>query len=458
MKMFTETLQRKRSTQLAPAMPTQGIWGNKAAFESDPLQFLLDAHKQYGDIVRIRLGPFSFHILSDPKESYAILVDREKHYSKRTAGYQFLSRALGQGLVTSEGTLWRKQRRVAQPAFRRSAIGDLAARMSEAAQDKVAGWRDNQRIGLAQEMTSLTLRIAGETLFDIDISNKSSELSCYVNELQDFFQKAITSPLVALFPKAPLPANLHFNRCISSLDRIIFQIIEQRRKSPSSKATLLQLFMDARDDDGYSMSDRQLRDEVITMLLAGHETTANTLVWTQYLLAKHPKIADKVSLELDMVLAGSAPTHENIAQLTYLAQVLKESLRLYPPAWSMGRRAEQEDKILGKTIPKGTIVLLSPYVIHRQPGIWPSPNDFDPDRFAAEKGSPAKGTYWPFLIGPRKCIGEHFAMTEALIVLATVLSKFKLNLVNDIEVSCDPSVTLRPKSEIYVKLSKREPA
>jgi len=452
--MFSRLLQ-KYSSELAPAIPSNNLLGNKAAFERDPLQFLLDARDQYGDLVRMRFGPFWFHLLFDPQESYAVLVDKSNQYSKRTTAYQLIARGLGRGLLTNEGEPWRKQRRIAQPAFRKSAIRELSVRMSEAARDKVGEWRDQQQVGLLTEMTSLTLRIAGETLFDIDISKETSDIHRHVNDLQDLFRQMMTSPLMMLFPMVPSPSNIRFKECVENLDRIIFQIIEQRRHSPSSKTTLLKLFINARDDDGYMMSDTQLRDEVVTMLLAGYETLANTLTWTLHLISKHRDVSEGIHEELVGVLDGDTPNIDNIGGLSYLTQVLKEALRLYPPAWSMSRKAEKQDTILGKTISEGAVIVLSPYVIHRCSSIWSSPNTFNPDRFSPETGSPERGTYWPFLIGPRKCIGEHFAMTEALIVLATVLSKYELYPTNDRDIGCDPGVTLRPDSEIFVKLTKR---
>ncbi len=444
--------------QGAPALPTRKLLGHQAEFGEDPIAMMLRARSEGGDFVRMRFGPFNFHLLSDPAEAYSVLVEKHKNYSKRTPGYKMLSTALGQGLVTSEGDLWRKQRRIIQPAFNKKKITALTEVMRQAATDQADEWellaRQGAIIDIAHEMGTVTLRIAGETLFGVDLSDEEEEVSEALGRMMTGFTRMMSVPLPFL-ASLPTPANIRSKRALADSDRVVHQIIAQRRKDPGDKPTLLNTLIDARDEDGQGMSDQQLRDEVITLLLAGHETTANALNWTFYMLSKHPAVARKLEAELDEVLDGEAPTMEQVRELPYTAQVIKESMRLYPPVWMVGRRAEEEDEICGYHVPKGALVLMSPYVLHRHPDHWENPEGFDPERFAPDRPAPARGTYMPFIVGPRKCIGEHFAMTEAVIMVATLLSRYRLEVMPGHKVETEPSVTLRPKHGIKMRIIKR---
>ncbi len=442
----------------APALPTNRLLGHQADFRADPLSLQLRARQEVGDLVRLRFGPFSFHLLSNPAEAYALLVDKSKNYSKRTPGYRMLSTVLGDGLVTSEGDLWRSQRRIIQPAFNKKKITGLTDVMREAAEDLANDWellaRQGAIVDIAHEMTTVTLRIAGETLCGVNLSDDSEEMSTAVNNLMTGFTKMMTVPFPFL-ASLPTPSNMKARRALAEVDRVVHEVIAEQRKDPGDKPTLLNMLIDARDDDGQGMSDKQLRDEVITILLAGHETTANALNWTFYLLSKHPAVARKLEAELDEVLDGAPPTMEQVRDLPYTTQVIKESMRLYPPVWTVGRRAEEADEICGYHIPKGALVLASPYVLHRHPDYWENPEGFDPERFAPDRQAPARGAYMPFIVGPRKCIGEHFAMTETVIMVATLLARYRLELQPGHKVELEPSVTLRPKHGIKMRIIKR---
>ncbi len=443
----------------APALPSRSLMGHQSKFREDPLALMQRAQRDVGDLARVRMGPFWFHLLSDPAEVYSVLVEKHRIYSKRTPGYQMLAQVLGQGLLTSEGELWKRQRRVAQPAFHKKNIAGLTEVMRVASEDLADSWeaatRDFTVLDVASEMSTVTLRIAGETLFGVDLSDESAEVSQSLDRMMHGFMQMMGSPFSMLTKSLPLPRNLEMMRTIEDLDRLVREIIAERRKEPGDKPTLLNMFIDARDDDGEGMSDTQLRDEVLTMLLAGHETTANALAWTFYCVAQHPEVARKLEAELDEVLDGNAPTMEQVQQLPYTTQVLKETLRLYPPAWTVGRRAEEGDEIAGCKIPKGGLVLMSPYVLHRHPDYWENPEAFAPERFGPDKPPPVRGAYMPFIAGPRKCIGEHFAMTEAVIVIATILSRYRLELIASHDVIPEPSVTLRAKNGIKMRVRRR---
>ncbi len=460
MSYFDGMVMTRRDTSAAPALPTRNLMGHQPDFKVDPVRTMLRAQREVGDLARLRFGPFWFHLLSDPAEVYSVLVEKHKHYSKRTPGYNMLSQVLGQGLLTSEGELWRRQRRVAQPAFHKKQIAGLVDVMRVASEDLADAWSPAasrfEVIDVANEMSKITLRIAGETLFGVDLSDDSAEVSTALDRMMQGFMHLMASPLPMISGALPLPRNVRMKRDVAELDRVVREIISERRRDPGEKPTLLNMFIDARDDDGEGMSDTQLRDEVLTMLLAGHETTANALAWTFYCVSMNPDVARRLEAELDRVLVdGGAPTMEQVRELTYTTQVLKEAMRLYPPAWTVGRRAEDGDEILGSKIPKGALVLMSPYVLHRHPDYWENPEGFDPDRFGPDKAPPVRGSYLPFIYGPRKCIGEHFAMTEAVIMIATLLSKYRLELLPGHPVVAEPSVTLRPKHGIKMRVRRR---
>lgn len=442
----------------APVLATPKLLGHQAEFWKDPLSLMLRARHECGDLVRLRFGPFWFHLLSSPEQAYSVLVEKNKHYSKRTPGYKMLQTALGDGLVTSEGELWRRQRRIAQPAFNKGQIAGLTEVMREAAQDQGDAWEDVARRGVivdvAHEMSAVTLRIAGETLFGVDLSDDSEGVGLSLNRMMEGFTRMMSAPF-PLLATLPTPANLRAKRAVADLDRLVHEIIAERRREPGEKPTLLNMLIDARDENGQGMSDKQLRDEVLTLLLAGHETTANALTWTFYILSKHPEVTRRLEAELDEVLDGKPPTMEQTRDLVYTTQVIKESMRLFPPVWMVGRRAEEEDEIAGHRVPRGSLVLMSPYVMHRHPDVWENPEGFDPERFAPDRPAPPRGAYMPFIVGPRKCIGEHFAMTEAVIVVATLLSRYRLEVVPGHKVELEPSVTLRPKNGIKMRIKRR---
>jgi cytochrome P450 len=268
------------------------------------------------------------------------------------------------------------------------------------------------------------------------------------------FTKMMTVPF-PFVADLPTPTNISTKRALAELDRVVHQIIADRRQDPGEKTTLLNMLIDARNEDGEGMSDAQLRDEVLTLLLAGHETTANALNWTFYMLSKHPAVARKLEEELDTILDGDPPTMEQVRELPYTTQVIKESMRLFPPVWMVGRRAEVADELCGYEVPKGALVLTSPYVLHRHPDHWENPEGFDPERFAPGRPAPARGTYMPFIVGARKCIGEHFAMTELVIIVATLLQRYRLEVMPGHKIEAEASVTLRPKHGIKMRIIKR---
>lgn len=421
-----------------------GVWPQ---IHADPLAFLLDAGRRHGDVVGFRIGPFRAALLRHPDAIKHVLVDNNHNYDKATRGYDVLRQFLGNGLLTSNGDFWRRQRRIAQPAFHRRRIEGFAETMVSDTLDMLRRWDELAALGntvdLAHEMMSLTLRIVGKTLLSTDVHDTADQVGNAVTVLNEWADGAIDSLLPIGFPT---PATLRARDASRKLDRIIGEIIARRRAGEHAE-DLLGMLMEAKDaETGESMTDKQLRDEVMTMFLAGHETTANALAWTFYLLSTHPDIERRVRAELDGVLGGAPPTMSDLPRLPYLLQVIKETMRLYPPAWMIDRHTIADDEILGYRIRKGTLVLVSPYVTHRHPEYWPNPEGFDPERFSpANEEARPRYAYFPFGGGPRQCIGNAFAMMEAQLIVAAVLQRFRPWLVPGHPVAPETLITLRPR-------------
>lgn len=419
--------------------------------------FALNNMRQYGPICHYRILKWPIYFVSHPDYIKHVLQDNHRNYGKNVFSYRMLQLILGNGLVTSDGGFWLRQRRLAQPAFHRQHIEGFATMMTQATLDMLDRWAAytdrEQGFDLAQELTRLTLRIAGETLFDIDLTDAADDvgraLSFGLSETIARLSRPLSLPL-----SVPTPNNRRFLAARRALDRVVYGVIAERRQSQSDKGDLLSLFMRAEDEEtGERMTDQQLRDEVMTMMLAGHETTANALIWTWYLLAQHPDVEAKLAAELDAVLGGRVPAIADLPNLSYTLKVIQESMRLYPPVYIISRSATQDDEIGGYHVPAGTTVSMSPYAMHRHPDYWDDPERFDPERFNAEAvGARHRFVYIPFAAGPRQCIGNTFALTEAQLVLATVAQRYRLRLVPDHPVEAVAAVTLRPRNGVRVTL------
>lgn len=450
--MTTAALVHQPNLPPAPTLPTWNPLGHMLGFRSDPLG-LFERARDVGDVVRLRVGWMSIYAAYAPEHAQHVLVDRSANYTKQSRGYQRLRSFLGDGLLTAEGELWRTQRRIAQPAFRHDKLAGFASGMVQAAEDMVAGWQADTVVDVAEAMNRLTLRIAGETLLGLDLTGEAEEVGQALSDVLGGFIKGVTLPIVDYLP---LPSTIRYRRGLATLDRVVREIIARRRADGSSHDDLLGMFMDARDaQTGLGMSDDQLRDEVLTMLLAGHETTANALAFTLMCLAQHPEVAAKVAAEARAVQGPLGVG--SLGQLGYIDQVLRESMRLYPPVWVESRRATEADVIGGVPIPAGGYVFLSQFAIQRHPRYWSSPLEFRPERWAepalCPDGSPRPRHAWfPFGLGGRKCIGEHFAMMEAKLVLAVMARSFGFALLPGQVVELEPSVTLRPRGGLGLRV------
>jgi cytochrome P450 len=431
----------------------------------DPLGLFLGARAEYGDVVRFRFGPFDYYLVNDPDVVKHVLVDNPKSYTK-SRNYLGLKVVLGEGLLTSEGDHWRRQRKLAQPAFHRDKLAGFADQMSRATRDMLTRWKGEDATAsfcIHAEMMRLTFRIVGLTLFSSDVDGDAKEVG-HALEVAMHWANDYAESFIRIPPSIPTPHNLRFRRAKRTLDDIVFRLIaerrEQARRTGDFGSDLLGMLMAATDEgapgESSGMDDQQLRDEIITMILAGHETTANLLSWTFHLLSKHPDVERRVHEEARTVLGDRDPVLEDVKALEYTRMVLDEALRLYPPAWVFERQAIAMDQLGKYPIEPGAIVGLCPYVLHRHPDHWENPEGFDPERFRPDRAEKrARYAYLPFGGGPRTCVGNHFAMMEAQILLAMIVREHRLELEPSHPVVLDPVITLRPKHGIKVRRRPR---
>lgn len=416
--------------------------------------------REYGDVIRFPIGRMQLVLLNHPSHVVHVLQQNVAAYRK-SISYQELALVLGQGLVTSEGALWRKQRRLIQPNFRRPELGRFAPLFTTSTQALLEEWRgrdSSQPMDVHVEAMRLTLRIVGHALFSTDLSAESGELGRALDDVLPFVQKR-TEALVNIPVSWPLPSHRRYRRAQRSLDKIVDSLIEAHRNAgDNAPRDLLSMLLAVRDPEtGEAMDTRQVRDEVMTFLLAGHETTANAVAWTLLLLGQHPDVQSRLLGEIDSVLGDRTPTVEDIPRLDLTRRVLQESMRLYPPAWLIEREALVDDSIDGYHVPKGSVVMLCLYTTHRHPDFWDDPERFDPDRFLADRHQHrSRGAYFPFGAGQRQCIGEGFAMMEMMLVLPMLVRQFRFEPVEGHRIEVDPGVTLRPKHGILMRAVPRE--
>jgi cytochrome P450 len=414
---------------------------------------------QYGDAIRFRFFlRFYGYFFCHPEHNQHILLENNRNYTKMpNPSNQVLTPLVGNGLLTSDGDFWLRQRRLAQPAFHRRQIESFAQTMTAATEGLLARWQEpswrQEALDITEAMMELTLEIAGRTLFSIDLAREAETVGeaflAANRQVIEFSARPFGAYLITL---PWWPSTRRLNEDIAVLDEVVNGIIDRRRRSRAVQeerepADLLDILMQARDEEtGEGMSDKQLRDEVMTIILAGHETTALALSWTFYLLSEHPAIRQRLENEVDVVLNGRTPTFADIPDLTYTRMVIEEAMRLYPPAYAIARWGNEWDKVGGYDIPAGSAITLSPYFTHRHPDFWEEPERFDPERFTPErKAARSRWAYIPFGGGPRQCIGNRFAMTEAILILAQMSSHYRLHLVPGHPVALEPLITLRPR-------------
>lgn len=414
---------------------------------------------EFGDVTQIRIGPQLVVVLNHPEDVKRVLVTDQRNFTKGRALERTKS-LLGDGLLTSEGELHLRQRRLMQPAFHRSRIATYATVMSAYAERAQAGWEDGATLDVHAEMMHLTLAVVCKTLFDEDVEQDAGVVGEAIDLSLKMFNYTVV-PLGILMEWVPVRWVRRLHRARRRMDQLIFRMIEDRRKVGTDRGDLLSMLIAAHDDegDGKGMTDRQLRDELVTIMMAGHETTAVALSWTWYLLSQHLDVEARLHAELDSALGGRTPTMDDLQRLPFTRMVFAESMRLYPPAWIIERRATESFHVGGFTIPAGTLVLMSQYNIHRDPRWWSDPERFNPDRWRDDETSDRpKFSYFPFGAGTRMCIGEQFAWMEGILAIATIAQRWSLSHDTTHQVEMDPLVTLRPKFGMRMTLSRRKPA
>lgn len=440
-----------------PSGPKSRFPGDHAyAMMRNSIKFLMESAKQYGDLIHFKLGPQHVFLLGNPDDIKDVLVTHHDNFLKGRV-LQRMKRLLGNGLLTSENDLHRRQRRLVQPAFHQERLVGYSEIMTDSAERLQAErWRTGEVIDIFQEMMRLTLVIVGKTLFGAETQSVAEEVAGSVRTLNALFN-LLRMPYSEWIEKLPLPKIRRFDAARDRLDSILYAIIVERRKEKIDRRDLLSMLLAAQDSegDGGGMSDRQLRDEVLTIFLAGHETTANALTWTWYLLSQNEEVEARLHDELDRVLSHRLPRVDDIPKLRYTEMVFKEALRLYPPAWTVNRTVINDYKLRGFTVPARSIILMSQYVTHHDERYFPNPFSFEPERWTAEmQATRPQYSYFPFGGGPRRCVGEGFAMMEGVLLLASLASRWRMRRASNQPVEFEPRLTLRPKHAMTMRLEK----
>lgn len=428
--------------------------------QRNPLAFLQHNAAEHGDFIHYPLGLWEVYQLNHPDLIEHVLVTNQRNYSKNTVQYNTLAKVTGRGLLTSDGRFWRRQRRMIQPAFHRQRILNWSSMMMRATQNMLQAWEpfadSGEPLDIDEEMMSVTLNIIGEALLGLNLQADAGKLTHAVLLLLDYVVYR-SQQLVALPLMVPTPRNRRFREGLHLLDELINQAICDHEQGRGNPDTILHQMLTAVDrDTNKKMTHAELRDEVITLLVAGHETAASCLNWLFYLLSQNPAAEAKVVAEIDQVLNGRMPTADDLHQLPAVHRVISEALRLYPPAWVITRRATEDDTLLGEPIPANALIIMSPYTSHRHPAFWEQPDHFYPDHFLpeAEKARP-RYAYFPFGGGARLCIGDNFAKVEMGLLVTAVLQKYRLQLVPNHPVVADPLVTIRPRHGMMMTIQRR---
>jgi cytochrome P450 len=459
--MSTARMASARSSSKIPPGPRGHIFlGTLPELQRNILGFVERVAQDYGDLARIRLLPgWHFFMLGHPNHYKHVLGDNNHKYAKESVHFDVLSLLVGRSVITLNGASWRKRRKVAQPAFHRRRVARFAEIMTAATLEMLERWRalgPSACLDIEKEMTHLTLTIATRSLLNVDFSGNLDVVRRAFGEANQFMAKRWANPLSLRLVHLPTPNNRAFAASIKTMDDLVYRIIAERRQSDEDPGDVLSMLLAARDEEtGEKLSDRELRDELMTVLVAGHETSS-ALTWTWYLLSQNPEAEQKLHEELAAVLGGRMPTIEDLPQLSYARWVYEEALRFFPPGYVIGRRATADDEIDGYHIPAGTGVLLTPYATHRNPVYWDNPTTYDPSRFSeARSANRPTMAFLPFGAGPRFCMGAAFAQIELHLVIATMAQQFRLRQASRDPAEPVPQMSIRPRNGLPMRLEGR---
>ena len=434
------------------------ILGMLPQLRSNPVQTFLDAADRYGDLVHLKAGPYHGFLVCDPAGVRHVLQDNARNYHKSPL-YERLRDYVGNGLLTSEDSFWLRQRRLMQPAFHRQRLAAMADAMVACTEQMLERWEPlaarGEAIDLVAELMAVTQAIIVRTMFSTDLGATAG----IVERTWPIIHRRIGETFWAtkLETRLPLPANRRGWRAMRELETVVYAIVAERRRSGRDEHDLLAMLLSARDEEtGAVMTDQQLRDEVLTILLAGHETTSLALSWTYFLLSQHPDVDRGIAEEAARVIGRGPAAFAHVDRLPAARRAIEEALRLYPPAWGFSRQALADDEIGGYRVPRGALAFVIPFVIHRRPHLWPDPERFDPQRFTpGQEAARHRFAYIPFGGGPRGCIGNHFAMVEAQLIVATVARRYRIEVVPGQRIHAEPLITLRPAPGIRAVLRAR---
>lgn len=426
-------------------------------FRMSPPLYLLKLFHEYGDVLRFR-GFFDVYCINHPEYVKQILTKAWPEYTKNTIDYKVISSTLGKGLVTNDGLDWAKQRRLMQPVFSSRNVNQFDTPINAMAEALAARWAaqsENEPRWIDRDMSRITFQVVSRTLFGADIDDVADEMVGILEELNQHPLRF--SAIMTMFPKIPLPSNRRFLKTKARLDEIVNGLVKLHQDGGGTEGDIVDRLLKARDDEtGEGMDEAQMRDEIITLMLAGHETSATALTWTFYLLSQHPEVEQRLCAELESVLGGRTATSADLPNLPYLKQVIQESMRVYPPVWGIARRSTEETEFGGFRIPANSYIAITAYVLHRHPEFWSDPERFDPDRFAPKAGQSRHSyAYLPFSAGPRACIGASMATLETQLILARLIQQFRLSPVAGHPIEHEAVVTLKTRFGMPMHITRR---
>jgi cytochrome P450 len=446
-----------KKSKLPPGPKTKIPLGHLFSFRRDSIGFLKKIANEFGDIVHFKIGPIRIVLLNHPDFIKEVLTTQHRNFVKGRP-LEMAKELLGEGLLTSEGDFHKCQSRLIQPAFHRSMIESYVPALTKCVSHLMNGWEESMKVDIKEEMTNMSIAIAGKTLFGSDTEQEAHEINQALDTATSLFGR-IPLPFSEFLLKLPLPGTLRFNKAKARLDKTIYRMIDERRRNKVEKGDLLSLLIRSQDEenDGGKMSDQQVRDEAMTLFLTAFDTTSTALTWTWYLLSQNPEAEAELHEELDRVLNGRLPTVQDIAQLKYTRMIFGESMRIYPPSYVIPRQAREDFPIDKYIVPRDSIILMSPYLIHHDSRFHPDPEKFDPHAWDDHShGLNSKYEYFPFSRGPRSCIGEPFAWMQGILVLATIAQSWRMKLVPDHPVELLPLINLRPKYGMMMTLHRRK--